>query len=53
MSSLAIVSRYGFVSGAEEKVIRVFQAPANFVENFRNLCLITEDGEGDTILDSK
>lgn len=46
-------SRYGFASGAEEKVIRVFQAPANFVENFRKLCSIKEDEEGDKIFNGK
>ncbi|XP_069032804.1 elongator complex protein 2 [Embiotoca jacksoni] len=34
---LAIVGRFQFVSGADEKVIRVFQAPRNFVENFANI----------------
>lgn len=33
-----MISRYKFVSGAEEKVIRVFEAPANFVANFGRIC---------------
>lgn len=46
MSSLAMISRYKFVSGAEEKVIRAFEAPVNFVENFRRICGIKiDDGE--------
>uniref|UniRef100_A0AAQ5ZLL4 Elongator complex protein 2 n=1 Tax=Amphiprion ocellaris TaxID=80972 RepID=A0AAQ5ZLL4_AMPOC len=34
MQCLAMVGRFQFVSGADEKVLRVFQAPRNFVENF-------------------
>lgn len=33
-----MISRYKFASGAEEKVIRIFEAPANFVENFKRIC---------------
>ena len=29
--------RYSFVSGADEKVMRVFSAPKNFVENLANI----------------
>lgn len=43
------MSRYKFASGAEEKVIRTFEAPRNFVDNFRRICQITEDEEGDII----
>lgn len=39
-----MLSRYKFASGAEEKVIRVFEAPANFVENFRRICGIGSEG---------
>lgn len=46
MSSLAILSRYKFVSSGEEKVIRVFQAPENFVQNFRRICGIENDMDG-------
>jgi hypothetical protein len=31
------------VSGAEEKVIRAFQAPNNFVELFHQICRIESD----------
>ncbi|KAM9823630.1 elongator complex protein 2 [Neosynchiropus ocellatus] len=34
---LAMVGRFQFVSGADEKVLRVFQAPLNFVNNFANI----------------
>lgn len=44
MSSVAVISRYKFASSAEEKVIRTFEAPRNFVENFARICKITEDG---------
>ncbi|KAM9838235.1 elongator complex protein 2 [Aulostomus maculatus] len=37
MQCLAMVGRFEFVSGADEKVLRVFQAPRNFVENFANI----------------
>lgn len=37
MQCLATVGRFRFVSGADEKVLRVFQAPRNFVENFANV----------------
>ncbi|KAJ9593552.1 hypothetical protein L9F63_014892, partial [Diploptera punctata] len=43
MSCIAVLSRYRFASGAEEKVIRAFQAPNNFVDNFYriwSLCLL-------------
>ncbi|NXC17397.1 ELP2 protein, partial [Corythaeola cristata] len=34
---LAMVGRFQFVSGADEKVLRVFRAPKNFIENFSNI----------------
>ncbi|XP_074844007.1 elongator complex protein 2 isoform X2 [Carettochelys insculpta] len=34
---LAMTGRFQFVSGADEKVLRVFTAPKNFVENFSNI----------------
>ncbi|NWJ04994.1 ELP2 protein, partial [Crypturellus undulatus] len=37
MRCLAMVGRFQFVSGADEKVLRVFHAPRNFVENFSNI----------------
>lgn len=37
MQCLAMVGKFQFVSGADEKVLRVFQAPRNFVENFANI----------------
>ncbi|PNJ80778.1 ELP2 isoform 5 [Pongo abelii] len=38
LKCLAMINRFQFVSGADEKVLRVFCAPRNFVENF---CAIT------------
>lgn len=37
MQCVAMVGRFQFVSGADEKVLRVFRAPRNFVENFANI----------------
>ncbi|KAL6081938.1 hypothetical protein STEG23_002192, partial [Scotinomys teguina] len=34
LKCLAMIDRFQFVSGADEKVLRVFSAPRNFVENF-------------------
>lgn len=33
-----MISRYKFASGAEEKVIRAFEAPGNFIDNFGRIC---------------
>lgn len=49
MSSIALLSRYRFASSAEEKVIRVFNAPTNFIENFKNICKITDDETQDGV----
>ncbi|XDV34745.1 hypothetical protein PO909_004873 [Leuciscus waleckii] len=37
MQCLTMVGRFQFVSGADEKVLRVFKAPRNFVENLANI----------------
>nr|XP_003474051.1 elongator complex protein 2 [Cavia porcellus] len=34
LKCLTMINRFQFVSGADEKVLRVFSAPRNFVENF-------------------
>ncbi|XP_019395716.1 PREDICTED: elongator complex protein 2 [Crocodylus porosus] len=34
---LAMIGQFQFVSGADEKVLRVFSAPKTFVENFSNI----------------
>ncbi|KAH8405971.1 hypothetical protein KR215_001002 [Drosophila sulfurigaster] len=52
MQTLALLSRYRFASGAEEKIVRTFQAPANFIENFRHICRLENDAAGDALLDS-
>lgn len=52
MQCLCVLSRYRFASGAEEKIIRTFQAPGNFVENFKRLTGVTLDREGDQIIES-
>uniref|UniRef100_A0A8D2J104 Elongator complex protein 2 n=2 Tax=Varanus komodoensis TaxID=61221 RepID=A0A8D2J104_VARKO len=37
MQCLAMIGRFQFVSGADEKVLRVFTAPRNFIENFSTI----------------
>lgn len=39
---------FRFVSGADEKVVRAFTAPQNFLENFKRLCLQNLDNEDDS-----
>jgi elongator complex protein 2 len=34
---VAFISSLHFASGADEKVVRVFQAPQNFVDNFKRI----------------
>lgn len=46
MSSIAMLSSLSFVSSAEEKVIRAFQAPYNFLENMSQLAKIKFDSVG-------
>jgi len=46
MSSVAMLSSLSFVSSAEEKVIRAFQAPYNFLENMSQLAKINFDSVG-------
>lgn len=38
MSCVASLGRFQYASGAEEKVIRVFEAPQNFLENYARIC---------------
>lgn len=37
MQCLTTVGRFQFVSGADEKVLRAFRAPRNFVENLASI----------------
>ncbi|KAL7984603.1 hypothetical protein Chor_003173 [Crotalus horridus] len=41
MQCIALTTRFQFVSGADEKVLRVFTAPRNFIENFSSICGIS------------
>lgn len=52
MQAICKLSRFRFASGAEEKIVRTFQAPANFIENFKNLCNISSE-EIDAIIECK
>ncbi|KAK2720771.1 elongator complex protein 2-like isoform X2 [Artemia franciscana] len=45
MACLALADRYKLISGADEKVARVFQAPEDFLLNFGRLCGIAEDSQ--------
>uniref|UniRef100_A0A1A9WBK9 Elongator complex protein 2 n=1 Tax=Glossina brevipalpis TaxID=37001 RepID=A0A1A9WBK9_9MUSC len=45
IQALALLTRYRFASGAQEKIVRIFQAPANFVENFKFISKIENDPE--------
>nr|XP_021525704.1 elongator complex protein 2 isoform X1 [Aotus nancymaae] len=46
LKCLTMINRFQFVSGADEKVLRVFSAPRNFVENF---CAITGQSLNDVL----
>lgn len=50
MQVIAILDRYRFASGAEEKIVRTFQAPSDFVRSFRNICAVDAEPAGDQIL---
>lgn len=54
MKALAVLGRYRFASGAEEKIIRTFSAPGNFVENFRRISNVSaeKDSDGTVIIES-
>lgn len=54
MKALAVLGRYRFASGAEEKIIRTFNAPGNFVENFRRISNVSaeKDSDGTVIIES-
>ncbi|KAJ3177298.1 Elongator subunit elp2 [Geranomyces variabilis] len=45
LQCFAFVHGYGFVSGADEKIIRVFEAPQTFVQSLASLTKEAEDAE--------
>ncbi|XP_031639576.1 probable elongator complex protein 2 [Contarinia nasturtii] len=51
MQAICLLERFKFASGAEEKIVRTFQAPVNFIENLKRLCNI-ESSELDEIIES-
>lgn len=55
MQSITVLSRYSFASAAEEKIVRIFHAPGNFVKNLRRICSMSysDDVEGNNILNCK
>lgn len=50
MQCIVSLTRFQFASAAEEKIIRTFQAPANFIENIRALSDPLEDEEANSIV---
>lgn len=53
MQVVAVLDRYRFASGAEEKIVRTFQAPSDFVRSFRSICAVDPETAGDLILHCK
>lgn len=52
MQTICALGRFKFASGAEEKIVRTFQAPVNFIENFKRLCCIDDnDGTLDELIE--
>ncbi|XP_068708874.1 elongator complex protein 2-like isoform X1 [Montipora foliosa] len=45
MQCLSMLSRYRLASGADEKVLRVFSAPRQFMETFRALCDVQDTND--------
>lgn len=45
LQCLALINRYKLASGADEKVIRSFEAPINFIENFCSICGLSLETE--------
>jgi len=43
MQCIAPLGPYSYASGADEKVVRVFEAPKNFIKNFSRICNIKVD----------
>ncbi|TPX33763.1 hypothetical protein SmJEL517_g03433 [Synchytrium microbalum] len=44
LQCVAFINKYCFVSGADEKVVRVFEAPRTFVESLENWTGIKDEG---------
>ncbi|CAE1237158.1 ELP2 [Acanthosepion pharaonis] len=45
LQGITILNRYKYVSAADEKVLRVFDAPKNFIENFCNIAQLDIEQE--------
>ena len=41
MQCIAAINSYSFASGADEKVIRIFDAPRNYMENMGRICNVS------------
>jgi elongator complex protein 2 len=46
MTDAAFIDPLRFVSSADEKVVRIFDAPSGFVESLKSLGVETADREG-------
>lgn len=45
----AFIDKYTYVSGADEKVLRIFEAPRNFAQSLKSICGIDELNEADIV----
>ncbi|XP_042888414.1 elongator complex protein 2-like isoform X2 [Penaeus japonicus] len=45
MACIARLGKFRFASGAEEKVVRGFAAPANFIRNFGQICSVNVEDD--------
>lgn len=52
MQTITSLGRFKYASGAEEKIVRTFQAPINFIENLKKLCNI-DGSDLDEIIECK
>ena len=45
----AFIDKYTYVSGADEKVLRIFEAPRNFAQSLKSICGVDELNEADIV----
>uniref|UniRef100_A0A1B0ETL0 Uncharacterized protein n=1 Tax=Glossina morsitans morsitans TaxID=37546 RepID=A0A1B0ETL0_GLOMM len=51
IQALALLTRYRYASRTQEKIVRIFQAPSNFVEKFKFISKVENDPE-DLVLEN-
>lgn len=49
INCVEITGRYKYISGAEEKIFRMFEAPKNFRQNFKQICQVQYDDEEEDV----